>query len=87
MPAGKVYYVSLYSANEYKKSFIKAIEDINTTIFSEDAGGRPEAEKTVLLLLTQGKHDGNHSITTAAAQLHEDPKYVYSHPSWSTTLF
>ncbi|XP_066928415.1 uncharacterized protein [Clytia hemisphaerica] len=60
--------------DEYKRNFIKSIQDINTTIFSENAGGRPQAEKTVLLLLTQGKHE-DHSITKVASKLLNDPKF------------
>lgn len=61
------------SSNLYKINFIKAIKDINQTLFSEDAGGRPEAEKTVVLFLTQGKHE-NHSLVKGVQQLHVDPR-------------
>ena len=52
---------------------MKAIKDINETLFSEDAGGRPEAEKTVVLFMTQQNH-GDHSLADETAHLHKDPK-------------
>ena len=63
----------IHSSALYKSNFIKAITDIKQTLYSEDAGGRPESEKTVVLFLTQGKHE-NHSLVESVQKLHADPQ-------------